>query len=82
MRSAGRKGQKLTIEMNSKDIDPQLVLLKPDGSQLEINDDIAPNNPNARISVNLPSDGTYTVIARTTFPGESGKYTIRASSEQ
>lgn len=78
---AGRQGQKLTIEMNSKEIDPQLVLLKPDGSQLEINSDIAPNNSNAIISVNLPRDGTYTVIARTTFAGESGRYTIRASEE-
>jgi serine/threonine protein kinase len=78
---AGRKGQKLTIEMNSQDLDPQLILLKPDGSQLEINSDIAPNNPNARISVNLPTDGTYTIIARTTFAGEGGRYTIRAFDE-
>jgi serine/threonine protein kinase len=76
----GQKGQNITIEMDSKDFDPMLTLLKPDGTQLEINSDIAPNNSNARIIRNLPDDGNYTVIARTSFPGELGKFTIRASA--
>jgi serine/threonine-protein kinase len=78
----GTKGQRVTIEMNSQDFDPMLVLLNSDGSQLEINDDISPENSNAKLDkIPLPNDGSYTVIARTTFAGEVGKYTISASAE-
>jgi serine/threonine protein kinase len=77
----GQKGQKVTIEMNSEEFDPQLVLLKPDGEQLDINSDIAPNNQNAKLTVSLPSDGNYTLIARTSFSGELGKYAIKAAAQ-
>jgi serine/threonine protein kinase len=75
---SGEKKQEVTIEMNSNDFDPFLVLQKPDGDKLEANGDRSIKNWNAQIKAKLPSNGKYTVITRTTSPGESGKYTIRA----
>ena len=75
----GQKEQELNIEMNSSEFDPFLILRQPNGQKLEHNGDRSANNWNAQIKAKLPSDGKYTVITRTTFPGESGKYTIRAT---
>ena len=73
----GKKGQQVTIEMNSNDFDPYLVLQTPDGNKLAVNGDISPQDWNAKISFDLPGDGKYLVIARTSYNGESGNYTIR-----
>jgi serine protease Do len=77
----GKAGQRATIEVSSGEVDSTLFLLKPDGSKLEQNDDISPNNFNARIVINLPENGVYTVIANAFEPGESGSYTIRATAQ-
>jgi serine/threonine-protein kinase len=77
----GNKNENIVIEMNSDDFDPMLVILKPNGEQLELNSDIAPQNPNAKITVSLPETGNYTVIARASFAGELGKYAIKAAAE-
>ena len=74
----GEKDREVTIEMSSNDFDPFLILQKPNGDKLELNSDRSINNWNAQIKTTLPEDGRYTAIARTTYPGESGKYTIRA----
>jgi serine protease Do len=58
-----------------------LGILKPNGEQLELNSDIAPQNPNAKITVSLPETGNYTVIARASFAGELGIYAIKASAD-
>ena len=77
----GEQDREITIDMNSNEFDPFLVLRKPDGNKLDMNGDRSVQNWNARIQVKLPNNGKYTVIARTTSPGESGKYTIRATIE-
>lgn len=74
----GEKNREVTIEMNSDDFDPLLVLQQPNGDKLELNSDRSINNWNAQIKTKLPEHGKYTVITRTTSPGESGKYTVRA----
>ncbi len=74
----GKSGQQVTIEMNSDTFDPYLVLRAPDGNKLAVNGDISPQNWNAKIVVNLPSNGNYLVMARTSSAGESGSYIIRA----
>ena len=73
----GRRGQEVTIEMSSKEFDPSLILLAPDGSKLDVNDDISPNDFNARIVTRLPDNGTYTAIAQSHEAGESGHYSLR-----
>ncbi|QYX30606.1 S1C family serine protease [Sphaerospermopsis torques-reginae] len=81
----GKQGQQISIEMNSSEIDPYLLILDSQGRVLAENDDIAPDNLNARIAGNLPEDDIYTVIAGASKLGISGRlqtgnYTITAIS--
>ena len=68
----------LLMETTFGDLDPLLVLLGPDGTELARNN-AGPGTPDAAISIVLPLDGTYTVIA--TRAGEetgptSGTYVL------
>lgn len=72
-----KSGQQVTIEMNSEQFDPYLILQSPDGRKLKVNGDIAPNNWNSQIVVDLPVDGEYTALAKTSSVGESGKYSLK-----
>ncbi len=74
----GKRGQQVTIEMKSQEFDPYLIVRDADGNQIAFNDDISPDDFNAKISVTLPKDGTYTVIARSKEAGETGAYSLRA----
>lgn len=77
---SGKAGEKVSFEMTSDKIDPNLSLLLPDREKLIAqNDDISPNNFNARLSVTLPQDGTYYLLAYTFEAGESGKYQLKFS---
>jgi serine protease Do len=81
----GRKGQQISIEMNSSEIDPFLIIFNSQGRVFAQNDDITPNNLNARIAGKLPEDDTYTVIAGASKLGisgrsETGNYSITAIS--
>lgn len=77
----GQAGEKVTIEMNSEQIDPSLRLIlltepkKP--KLLQQNDDISPTNFNAKLNATLPENGTYLIMAHTFEPGESGEYTFK-----
>ena len=74
----GEKDREVTIDMNSNDFDPFLILQNPNGEKLELNGDRSINNWNAQIKTTLPESGKYTIITRTTSAGESGEYTVRA----
>jgi serine/threonine protein kinase len=76
----GKSGQQVNIEMNSNNFDPSLVLYTPDGQQLEASEDVSPDNWNSKITVNLPVNGNYIVVAKTYTQGESGNYKLRALS--
>ncbi len=74
----GKAGQKVTIEMNSNQFDPALLLVYKDTDDLiDKNEDISPENSNARIIVTLPKDGDYLVVAKAYRPGEIGQYTLK-----
>jgi serine/threonine protein kinase len=74
----GKKYQQVSIEMNSDEFDPSLALYTPDGKQLEVSEDVSPNNWNAKIVADLPVSGNYIVIAKTYTQGESGDYSLQA----
>lgn len=76
----GRRGQEVTIEMVSREFDSRLILIAPDGSKLDENDDISPSNRNARIVATLPETGSYTLLARSSQAGESGNYRLWVES--
>ncbi|WP_414567567.1 hypothetical protein [Nostoc sp. CCY 9925] len=46
------------------------------------NDDISPKDFNARLSVTLPEDSVYYLLANTFEAGESGSYSLRAAISQ
>jgi S1-C subfamily serine protease len=71
----GRAGQQITIEMKSQEIDPYLILLGPNQREIA-QDDNGAGNKNARITVRLPADGTYTLLANSNEARQSGAYTL------
>jgi len=71
----GKAGQQITIEMKSEEIDPYLILLGPNQRDIAQDDDGA-GSKNARITVRLPADGTYTLVANSYEASESGAYTL------
>jgi len=76
----GRAGQQITIEMESEKIDPSLFLLFATAEKfVEQNDDISPENFNAKLVATLPADGVYIVFANAFSPGETGDYTLQAT---
>ncbi|WAT17560.1 caspase family protein [Aurantiacibacter sp. MUD11] len=76
-RFAGRQGQRLTIDIESEQIDPYLTLYLPDGRMEENDDRGGIEDTNSRLSITLPLNGTYTLAASSFSPGESGDYTVR-----
>lgn len=76
----GKAGQQVVIEMTSSEVDSFLILLAPDGQGLAQDDD-GGGGSNARLVVTeLPLDGTYTVLANSYGPGETGRYNLRLNT--
>jgi uncharacterized repeat protein (TIGR01451 family) len=76
---SGAAGQQVSVLMTGT-FDSYLFLLKPDGSTLAQNDDDG-GGLNARIPagsglLTLPATGTYTILANSAGPGESGQYSL------
>jgi serine protease Do len=72
----GRSGQNVTISMESGDFDTYLILVGPDGSKIAENDDASPDTLNSSISVTLPENGTYRIIANALDRTGRGNYTL------
>jgi tetratricopeptide (TPR) repeat protein len=77
----GSAGETVTIILNSDDFDPVLSLLDSSGSEIATNDDFG-GSLNSTIILELPADGTYTVIAKS-FSGQGGNFdlTVRTSTD-
>ncbi|MBE9042672.1 DVUA0089 family protein [Oscillatoriales cyanobacterium LEGE 11467] len=71
----GSAGDRISIEMQSGEIDPYLILLAPGGRELAQDDDSG-GGTNAQIVVQLPESGTYTLIANSYAGDESGAYRL------
>jgi serine protease Do len=75
----GRAGQRVQIEMSSRELDAYLILLDPNGRDLAQDDD-GGGGTNARIAIALPTDGTYFLMANSYQAGQAGTYTLRATA--
>jgi serine protease Do len=69
----GEQGQTVVITMTSDEFDTYLGLLGPDGTVVAENDD-SNGTTDSQISVQLPSSGTYTVIANAYDDTGRGSY--------
>lgn len=71
----GRAGQTVTIRLTATDFDPYLFLTGPNNFS-ESNDD-ADGEPNSRLTVRLPANGTYRVAVNSYGAGpKEGDYTL------
>ena len=75
----GSAGEALTIDLISDDFDAYLILVSPTGERIAADDDSA-GGTNARITLTLPTTGTYTLIATSYGVGETGTYRLDTRS--
>ncbi|MEQ1689354.1 MAG: PPC domain-containing protein, partial [Sphingopyxis sp.] len=71
----GRAGQNVTIRLRSRDFDPYLMLRGPGGFTQD-NDDVSQGVRDAELTVRLPSNGRYRILATSFAKGERGRYTL------
>ncbi|MGF1538539.1 MAG: trypsin-like peptidase domain-containing protein [Elainellaceae cyanobacterium] len=72
----GRAGQAVTIAMESREFDPYLILLGPNGRVLGQNNDFGADTVNASLTLILPETGTYRAIANAATSQGRGRYRI------
>jgi plastocyanin len=75
----GRAGQNVTVDLLSDSFDPTVYVVGPGFPTTQWSDDGA-GGCNARLSVTLLEDGTYTVVA-SAYSGETGTYILRVSDQ-
>jgi hypothetical protein len=71
----GRRGERITVTMRSGSFDSWLVFDDPNGPLQETDDDGA-GGRDARITVTLPHDGRYLIVANSLSAGATGPYTL------
>jgi hypothetical protein len=76
----GVAGQRVIIDLISDEFDAYLILLSPDKALLEQND--WGDGTNARMALELPITGTYSIGVNSWAVGETGRYqlTVRAGT--
>jgi tetratricopeptide (TPR) repeat protein len=72
----GRRGQSVTITLNSNDFDTYLILLDSDDQKIAESDDISSSNTNSEIRMTLPANGTYSVVVNTYDASGQGRYQL------
>jgi hypothetical protein len=75
----GRAGETITVTMRSTDLDSWLVIDDPNGPMHEFDDDSGGGN-DSRLTVTLPHDGPYLIVANTVSKGVTGSYTLTVQS--
>jgi Bacterial pre-peptidase C-terminal domain len=73
----GNAGQTITIDVESNEFDPFLIVLDAEGQLVGKNDDISPENTNARLTVTLPKDGVYRAIVNGYDHTSRGQYRLK-----
>ncbi|MGF1514969.1 MAG: trypsin-like peptidase domain-containing protein [Elainellaceae cyanobacterium] len=74
-------GERITVDMSSRELDAYLILIAPDGQDLAQDDDSA-GGTNARLVATAPVTGTYMILANSYAPGQTGAYQIRVQADE
>ena len=76
---AGRQGERIQITLESSEFDAYLILGQQNGGSIQsvAEDDDGAGETNARITAELPADGTYLILANSYGDGATGAYTLR-----
>lgn len=74
-----QQGQRITVDMMSDELDAYLILIDPNGRDVAQDDD-GGNGTNARLLATVPQSGTYTILANSHSPGETGRYQLRVAA--
>ncbi len=72
----GKRGDSLTIHLESDEFDPFVALIDDKGKIIEQNDDISEEDSNSEIKVSIPEDGAYNVIVNAYDEGGKGEYVL------
>lgn len=72
----GNAGQTVTISLESPDFDTYLIVLDANEQVIGENDDVSPSSTNSGLTVTLPDNGTYRVIANAYDRSGQGNYTL------
>jgi Caspase domain/Bacterial pre-peptidase C-terminal domain len=75
----GRPGETLVVELASTEFDPYLMVRTPDGESID-NDDHDGSRTRSRIELPMTAAGAYRVVATSYRRGETGTYTLAAST--
>lgn len=76
---SGRRGERVTLTLESSAFDAYLMLIPPDGAgDLLENDDGPDGSTNSRIDLTLPADGDYTIGVTSYSAGATGAYRFTA----
>jgi hypothetical protein len=76
---AGRRGERIQIDLASDAFDPYLVVTGPDGFTLANDDAEGGDGLASRLVFQIPADGAYRVAATSFRAGETGLYRLQAS---
>ena len=75
---SGTAGQEVVIIMTSRELDTYLILVDPSQNAVAQNDDFG-DDTNSRITFTLTSTGTWTIVANSFEPLDTGSYNLALS---
>lgn len=70
-----RRGQHVTVTLESNDFDTYVIAKPPQGDQFE-NDDFNGSESRSQVEFDAAADGTYNILVTSYEPGETGDYTL------
>lgn len=76
----GVAGQSVTVSLISNDFDPYVILLDAGNEKIGESDDISEDDINASLTVTLPDDGVYSVLANSYDEVGLGDYILTITS--
>jgi S1-C subfamily serine protease len=75
----GRAGEQITVSLDSDDFDAWLVVDDPSGPMREHDDDSG-GDLNSELTVTLPHNGQYLIVANSVAEGATGQYRLSVRS--